>query len=182
MTIGSNFNYPADIAAQRSRSKRSEKSKWRGRFPNPPDLCFDYRALVELDGGIANATESDHKICIVGAGITGLTTARELYRCGFTHITVLEKSKRIGGRHLTVLGNHNSNNIGRPPFEMGAMRMPFLTGRMNTLTKVDHLWPITPKNSTYFPAISRTPEAHGLNQLAFIYAKVGLTMPLSRPC
>lgn len=125
MTIGSNFNYPADIAAQRSRSKRSEKSKWRGRFPNPPDLCFDYRALVELDGGIANATESDHKICIVGAGITGLTTARELYRCGFTHITVLEKSKRIGGRHLTVLGNHNSNNIGRPPFEMGAMRMPF---------------------------------------------------------
>lgn len=125
MTIGSDYNYPADIAARRLRPKRSPKNKWRGRFPNPPDLCFDYRNLVELDGGIADATEQDHKICIIGAGITGLTTARELYRCGFTHITLLEKSKRIGGRHLTVLGSQSSNNIGRPPFEMGAMRMPF---------------------------------------------------------
>ncbi|WP_339528346.1 flavin monoamine oxidase family protein [Pseudomonas mucidolens] len=125
MTIGSDFNYPADIAAKRSRSKRSPERKWRGRFPNPPDLCFDYRALVELENGIATAVKTDHKICIIGAGITGLTTARELYRCGFTHITLLEKSKRIGGRHLTTLGNHNSNTLGRPPFEMGAMRMPF---------------------------------------------------------
>lgn len=125
MTIGSNFNYPADAAQHHHRKKRSSKSKWTAVFPNPPDLCFDYRTLVEQVDGIAQATEPLHKICIIGAGITGLTTARELYRCGFTNITLIEKSTRIGGRHLTALGNNNTNTVGRPPFEMGAMRMPF---------------------------------------------------------
>lgn len=125
MTIGSNFNYPADIAQRHHRKKRSTRNKWRATFPNPPDVCFDYRALVEQVNGVAQATEPHHKICIIGAGITGLTTARELYRCGFTNITLLEKSRRIGGRHLTALGSKNSHTVGRPPFEMGAMRMPF---------------------------------------------------------
>ncbi len=125
MTIGSNFNYPADIANQRHRVKRSAKNKWRATFPNPPDLCFDYRTLVEQKNGIAQATDTGHKIGIIGAGISGLTTARELHRCGFKNITLFEKSKRIGGRHLTVLGHNNTGSIGRPPFEMGAMRMPF---------------------------------------------------------
>ncbi len=125
MTIGSNFNYPADVAQQLHRKKRSSNDKWRARFPNPPDLCFDYRALVEQKHGIAQAAEAHHKICIIGAGITGLTTARELHRCGFTNITLIEKSKRIGGRHLTALGCNNTSTAGRPPFEMGAMRMPF---------------------------------------------------------
>lgn len=125
MTIGSNFNYSADIAQRHHREKRSSKNKWRATYPNPPDLCFDYRALVEQVNGIALATETQHKICIIGAGITGLTTARELYRCGFTNLTLLEKSTRIGGRHLTALGHNNTNTVGRPPFEMGAMRMPF---------------------------------------------------------
>ncbi len=125
MTIGSNFNYPADVAREHHRKKRSSNHKWKARFPNPPDLCFDYRALVEQENGIAQATQTGHKICIIGAGITGLTTARELHRCGFTNITLIEKSKRIGGRHLTALGSNNTNTVGRPPFEMGAMRMPF---------------------------------------------------------
>ena len=125
MTIGSNFNYPADIAQQSHRKKRTVKNKWRARFPSPPDLCFDYRALVEQENGVAQATDTAHKICIIGAGITGLTTARELHRCGFKNITLIEKSKRIGGRHLTALGSNNTNTVGRPPFEMGAMRMPF---------------------------------------------------------
>lgn len=125
MTIGSNFNYPADIAQQLHRKKRSTPNKWRAVFPNPPDLCFDYRELMEQINGVAKATAPHHKICIIGAGITGLTTARELYRCGFTNITLLEKSKRVGGRHLTALGHNNTNTIGKPPFEMGAMRMPF---------------------------------------------------------
>ncbi|ROM39180.1 amine oxidase [Pseudomonas poae] len=125
MTIGSNFNYPAEVAQEHHRKKRSSNHKWKARFPNPPDLCFDYRALVEQENGIAQATQTRHKICIIGAGITGLTTARELHRCGFTNITLIEKSKRIGGRHLTALGSNNTNTVGRPPFEMGAMRMPF---------------------------------------------------------
>ncbi|AHC34785.1 MULTISPECIES: FAD-dependent oxidoreductase [unclassified Pseudomonas] len=125
MTIGSDFNYPADIATKLHRKKRSSKSKWTATFPNPPDLCFDYRTLLEQKNGVAQATEPRHKICVIGAGITGLTTARELHRCGFTHITLIEKSTRIGGRHLTALGSNNTNTLGRPPFEMGAMRMPF---------------------------------------------------------
>lgn len=124
MTIGSSYNYPSYIANDTTRTKRSAKDKWAARFPNPPDLCFDYRTLVEQENGIAKATNPNHKICIVGAGVTGLTAARELYRCGFTNITLIEQSKRIGGRHLTVPGSRNST-ASHTPFEMGAMRMPF---------------------------------------------------------
>ena len=124
MTIGSSYNYPSYIAKETDRTKRSAKNKWAARFPNPPDLCFDYRALVEQENGIARATDPQHKICIIGAGVTGLTAARELYRCGFTHITLIEQSRRIGGRHLTVPGSRNST-ASHTPFEMGAMRMPF---------------------------------------------------------
>ena len=129
MTIGSSYEYPAHAAKTVARTKRSTDNKWTGRFPNPPDLCFDYRALVEQENGIAQATNPQHKICIIGAGVTGLTAARELYRCGFTDITLIEQSRRIGGRHLTVAGSQRSS-ISHTPFEMGAMRMPFFnTGR-----------------------------------------------------
>ncbi|WP_347928951.1 FAD-dependent oxidoreductase [Pseudomonas helvetica] len=124
MTIGSSYNYPSHIAKDITRTKRSSNNKWSARFPNPPDLCFDYRALVEQENGIANAPNPHHKICIIGAGVTGLTAARELYRCGFTNITLIEQSKRIGGRHLTIPGSRNSVKS-HTPFEMGAMRMPF---------------------------------------------------------
>jgi monoamine oxidase len=124
VTIGSSYNYPASATRGITRAKRSTDKKWAARFPNPPDLCFDYRALVEQNDGIAKATEPEHRICIIGAGITGLTAARELYRCGFTHITLIEQSSRIGGRHLTVPGSKQSS-ASHTPFEMGAMRMPF---------------------------------------------------------
>lgn len=125
MTLGSSFNYPADIARERRHKKRNANEKWRASFPNPPDLCFDYRRLVEQDDGIAKATDVGHKICVIGAGITGLTTVRELHRCGFENITLIEKSSRVGGRHFTALGSNNTATVGRPPFELGAMRMPF---------------------------------------------------------
>ena len=123
MTIGSSYNYPS-FAAKAVRAKRSTENKWATRFPNPPDLCFDYRTLVEQENGIAKATDPHHKICIIGAGVTGLTAARELYRCGFTQITLIEQSMRIGGRHLTIPGSPNSSKS-HTPFEMGAMCMPF---------------------------------------------------------
>ena len=53
MTIGSSYNYPSFIAKQATRTKRSTNNKWAARFPNPPDLCFDYRTLVEQENGIA---------------------------------------------------------------------------------------------------------------------------------
>ena len=123
MTIGSGYSYPSSVLGSH-RTKRSAKDKWKARFPNPPDLCFDYRALVEQENGIATATDLQHKICIIGAGVTGLTAARELYRCGFTDITLIEQARRIGGRHLTVAGSAKSSKP-HTPFEMGAMRMPF---------------------------------------------------------
>jgi len=98
---------------------------WRARFPNPPDLCFDYRRLVEQPGGVARATDRAHRICIIGAGVTGLSAAHELLRCGFTDITLLEQSRRIGGRHLTVIDKSQPATTGSTPFEMGAMRLPY---------------------------------------------------------
>lgn len=121
MTIGSSHNHPADLAIK----PNSPLKPWAARFPNPPDLCFDYRRLVEQVDGIALATRPEHRICIVGAGVTGLTAARELLRCGFTQITLIEQSRRIGGRHLTVVGHPESHAQSSTPFEMGAMRMPF---------------------------------------------------------
>ena len=124
MTIGSSYDYPPFPPEEHARNKPSEKNRWAARFPNPPDLCFDYRALVEQQGGIARATDPQHRICIIGAGVTGLTAARELYRCGFTQISLIEQARRIGGRHLTVPGNPHSTQS-QTPFEMGAMRLPF---------------------------------------------------------
>lgn len=121
MTIGSTYDYPALIA---KRLPPHAPSAWRGRFPSPPDLCFNYRKLVEQESGIATATQPAYKICIVGAGVTGLAAARELLRCGFNNVTLLEQSQRIGGRHLTVLNAGQSPFIGQTSFEMGAMRMP----------------------------------------------------------
>lgn len=121
MTIGSTYDYPALIA--KSLSKQLDTT-WRGRFPGPPDLCFNYRKLVEQPFGIANATQPDYKICIIGAGITGLTAAHELLRCGFTNVTLIEQSHRIGGRHLSVVNRGQPPLLGSTPFEMGAMRMP----------------------------------------------------------
>ena len=122
MTIGSSYDYPAKIASHFAAQPHSD---WAARFPNPPDLCFDYRKLLEQPGGIASITNTSHRICIIGAGVTGLVAARELLRCGFTDITLIEQSCRIGGRHLTITRSAPQGNAISTPFEMGAMRMPF---------------------------------------------------------
>ncbi|MCE0756175.1 MULTISPECIES: FAD-dependent oxidoreductase [Pseudomonas] len=118
MTIGSTHNHPADLAIEPSLSVKP----WAARYPNPPDLCFDYRRLLEQEGGVAYATQPDHRICIVGAGVTGLTAARELLRCGFTRITLIEQSRRVGGRHLTLVNNAGNHKQPVTPFEMGEQR------------------------------------------------------------
>ena len=120
MTIGSTYNHPADVATPLAGNAEG----WSARFPNPPDLCFDYRRLLEQVGGIAQARRAEHRICIIGAGVTGLTAARELLRCGFQHITLIEKSQRIGGRHMTIVDPGPGDREPSTPFEMGAMRMP----------------------------------------------------------
>ncbi|WP_028634558.1 flavin monoamine oxidase family protein [Pseudomonas parafulva] len=121
MTIGSTHNHPAGLEIDPA----LRLEPWAARFPNPPDLCFDYRRLVEQQGGVAQATHSTHRICVVGGGVTGLTAARELLRCGFECVTVIEQSNRIGGRHLTLANRASDHKTPSTPFEMGAMRMPF---------------------------------------------------------
>jgi tryptophan 2-monooxygenase len=127
MTIGSSYDYPAQRAERLSAAKQLQKAgPWGGRFPNPPDLNFDYRRLVGQQGGVAKASASNHRICIIGAGITGLTTARELFRCGYNNISIFEARNRIAGRHHTITDVANQGlALQYSPFEMAAMRMPY---------------------------------------------------------
>ena len=127
MTIGSSYDYPAHRAYGLASTQATPQpaNPWAGRFPNPPDLCFNYKKLVDQPG-IATATQPNHKIGIIGAGITGLTAARELFRCGFNDITIIEANSRIGGRHLTITDVANQGLAhDYSPFEMAAMRMPY---------------------------------------------------------
>lgn len=122
MAKGTSYNYPAEAAA---RQTTNQSTGWEGRYPGPADICFNYRKLVEQKNGVAKfATANQPTVCIVGAGITGLTTARELLRCGVQSITIVEQSKRIGGRHLTIFPDESDTTHKFSPFEMGAMRMP----------------------------------------------------------
>ena len=59
------------------------------------------------------------KVIVVGGGIAGLCTARELLRAGYD-VTILESSQRIGGRIFSVRGPFTDNLWG----EAGAMRIP----------------------------------------------------------
>ena len=44
----------------------------------------------------------DEKICIIGAGVSGLSAAFYLDRKGYKNITVLEKQSRVGGKCCTI--------------------------------------------------------------------------------
>ncbi len=48
MTIGTTHNHPADLAIEPSLPMQP----WAARYPNPPDLCFDYRRLIEQEQGV----------------------------------------------------------------------------------------------------------------------------------
>ncbi|WP_308821672.1 FAD-dependent oxidoreductase [Pseudomonas japonica] len=106
MTIGSSFDHPAHLGGH-----APEPDSWAARYPNPPDLCFDYRRLLEQPGGIGTAADLQRRIAIIGGGIAGLCAARELVRMGFERVTLIEQSTRLGGRHLTLVdkdgGSHS---------------------------------------------------------------------------
>lgn len=44
----------------------------------------------------------EERIGIIGAGISGVTTAYHLEKKGYTHITLLEKSDRVGGKCYSI--------------------------------------------------------------------------------
>lgn len=100
-------------------------SQWQPKYPNPPDFVFNYYRLLDLakqgSNGIGKARSgTSPTVGIVGAGVAGLTAARELYRCGYTP-KIFEATSRIGGRHFTI---HNTG-ASITDYEMGAMRFPY---------------------------------------------------------
>ncbi|WP_296385516.1 FAD-dependent oxidoreductase [Winogradskyella sp.] len=102
---------------------KSDASSWIPSFPNPADFRFDYyRLLNNSPKGLASPNLGfNNKVAVIGAGSAGMTTARELFRCGFD-VTIYEASGRIGGRLYTI---PNPNGDTQAGMEMGAMRMPF---------------------------------------------------------
>lgn len=99
-------------------------NSWQVSFPNPADFNFNYyRLLAEAEAsGIGKNPNPHLKIAIVGAGVAGLTAARELFRSGYSQIDIFEASDRLGGRTYSIPAPNRLTT-----FEMGAMRMPFFT-------------------------------------------------------
>lgn len=94
--------------------------KWIFSYPNLADFNFNYHRLLKDASETGIGALSGIKVAVVGAGVAGLTAARELFRCGVTQIDIYEASERIAGRNYSqpVPGQETV-------FEMGAMRMPF---------------------------------------------------------
>jgi tryptophan 2-monooxygenase len=101
----------------------SDPDNWLPHYPNPADFRFDYYKLLnrarENGNAIGQAPAHRPRVAVVGAGVAGLTAARELFRCGY-RVRVYEASDRIGGRHYTVPIQGQSTAM-----EMGAMRFPY---------------------------------------------------------
>ena len=62
----------------------------------------------------------DASICVIGAGPSGLTAARELAAKGYTNVVVLEASERVGGKSFTVDLAGRSHDLG------ATMGVPFM--------------------------------------------------------
>ena len=100
---------------------------WIPNYPNPADFQFDYYKLLDLAfqnkngiGKVSDPSNPPH-VGIIGAGIAGLTAARELFRCGYK-ISIFEATDRICGRQYT---QHVDRDGTTTEMELGAMRFPF---------------------------------------------------------
>ena len=102
----------------------SDPASWLPHLPNPADFRFNYFKLMkESQGGLAKLPDSSpRRVAVIGAGVAGMTVARELYRCGFS-VIIYEASDRIGGRLYTI--DNPTGRTTQAGMEMGAMRMPF---------------------------------------------------------
>lgn len=108
--------------------RKAAGTTWGASYPNPADINFNYRKLIDniaLDssgrGGLAIFNNPNFSVAVIGAGIAGLTAARELLRSGVKNVHIYEASERYGGRHFTKV----PTNLGQyTPMEGGAMRFP----------------------------------------------------------
>ena len=79
--------------------------------------------------GLGITTTGDSKIAIIGGGITGITAAYELLKCGYKNVHLYEATDRLGGRHDTHYDERTTDGAQYATFEGGAMRFPpFLSG------------------------------------------------------
>jgi monoamine oxidase len=100
---------------------------WKADFPSSADNRFNYNYLMRQvkNKSIGNApanpqSSNEITVLIVGAGVAGITAARELVRSGYK-VKLYEASNRICGRHYTEVIEPNLETV----IEYGAMRMPF---------------------------------------------------------
>lgn len=98
----------------------------------------------------ADQQTSEHTVVVIGAGLSGLTAARELHRRGID-VLVVEAADRVGGRAMsetTALGSrvdlggqwigHDHHRLAALADELGATRYAMHTGRMPTLLDGSH--------------------------------------------
>ena len=104
------------------------QNPWRFGWPNSADMNFNFYRLLDnaKSTSIGKVGGAPPRIAIIGAGVAGLTAARELFRSGYTNIDIFEATDRVGGRDYSVeLTNISSVPAPNSVFELGAMRLPF---------------------------------------------------------
>jgi monoamine oxidase len=72
-------------------------------IPLFPVICREFQLPISA---------SSLKVCIIGAGISGLAAAQFLHQHGVQHVTVLESRLRMGGRIFTVHANGAAVELG----------------------------------------------------------------------
>jgi predicted NAD/FAD-binding protein len=70
------------------------------------------RAIDRAGGEAGGHDDGDRRICIVGAGASGLAVAQALRRRGYRHITLLERDTRIGGKCWTIEHEGHAYELG----------------------------------------------------------------------
>ncbi|CAG8539104.1 24808_t:CDS:2 [Cetraspora pellucida] len=110
------------------------------------------------------------RICIIGAGMTGLFSALLLKKVGINDITILEYQNRVGGRVHTHYFTDSSDDDRRLYGELGAMRLPYIQDRPDfnqhqlVFDVIDYLNEYNEKDDSdreikLIPFINRNPNA-----------------------
>ncbi|CAG8445977.1 14397_t:CDS:2 [Dentiscutata heterogama] len=92
-------------------------------------LTFDDEKNVKRSDDKSKRTvTTSPKICIVGAGLSGLFSALLLKEAGIKDVTILESSDRVGGRVYTKYFTADANDDKRLYAELGSNRFPIVEG------------------------------------------------------